>query len=169
MCRHVSHATRMPQDLILWEYVRLEFLVCSVKLPLLSCGEIPDGMRLPRSCKNIGMPATFIASQQGDGANATEDEASKQKYLVKFFENGEYSVEGPWRVQLRRDHAQWYNGVRYRDMYLYSYFTFVRSHITSQRYKPIRVHLEKLDAGYPESNEDSLWRQYLKRADKDNV
>ena len=63
----------------------------------LRCGEIPHGEHLPKSCKHIGMPATFIASQQGDGSepDPKEDEASKRKYLVKFFENGEYSVEGP--------------------------------------------------------------------------
>ena len=64
------------------------------------------------------MPATFIASQRSDGSEADpkEDEASKRNYLVKFFENGEYSVEGPWQVELRQDHAQWYNGVCYRDI-----------------------------------------------------
>lgn len=66
----------------------------------LRCGEIPHGEHLPRSCKNIGMPATFIASKQAEDdptedEASREDEASKQKYLVKFFENGEYSVEGP--------------------------------------------------------------------------
>eukprot|EP00434_Breviolum_minutum_P043483 symbB.v1.2.038766.t1/scaffold5842.1/size23188/2 len=84
-------------DLILWESVDVlsSFPPCRVNLAL-RCGETPHGEHLPRSCKNIGMPATFIASQKGDGANAvpTEDEASKQRYLMKFFENGEYSVEG---------------------------------------------------------------------------
>lgn len=107
MCRHVnvSNATRMPQDLILWEYVRLEFPTCLVKLPL-SCGEIPDGMHLPRSCKNIGMPATFMAFGKTTGENAEDGEVGTVEgeipenypyvlqYVVKFFENGEYSVQG---------------------------------------------------------------------------
>lgn len=64
-------------------------------------------MHLPISCKNIGMPATFIAFRKPLGENAEDGEADAvegeipanslehlTRYVVKFFENGEYSVEG---------------------------------------------------------------------------
>jgi len=46
------------------------------------------------------MPTTFIASREGADENQEdgEDEEGLQKtivkYLVKFFQNGEYSIEG---------------------------------------------------------------------------
>jgi len=102
-------------DLILWEYVKLPS--CAVELTL-SCGEIPDGMHLPRSCKNIGVPATFMAFHKLTGENAEESEAGTvegeipknyptyvRQYMVKFFENGEYSVEGAQNLTL-----SWHNG-----------------------------------------------------------
>ena len=87
----------------MWEFVDIlseGFPPCQVNLSL-SCGEIPHGEHLPRSCKNVGMPATFIASREGADENQEdgEDEEGLQKtlvkYLVKFFQNGEYSIEGP--------------------------------------------------------------------------
>lgn len=90
----------------MWEFVDIlseSLPPCRVTLSL-PCGEIPHGEHLPRSCKNVGMPATFIASREGADENqedgepdAMEDEVSKKtlKYLVKFFQNGEYSIEGP--------------------------------------------------------------------------
>lgn len=95
----------IPQDLIIWEFVEvLGFPPCKVRL-VLSCGQIPDGEHLPRSCINIGVPATFTVREPTGktGANAESTEAgtaedeiseSSSSYLVKFFENGEYSVEG---------------------------------------------------------------------------
>ena len=104
-------------DLILWEYVNLQSPTCLVKLPL-SCGEIPDGMHLPRSCKNIGMPATFVGLRKATGENAEDGEAGTvegeipenylkyvKRYVVKFFENGEYSVEG-----VQNGTLSWHNG-----------------------------------------------------------
>ena len=82
----------------MWEFVDIlsdNFPPCQVKLSL-SCGEVPHGEHLPRSCKNVGMPTTFIASREGADENQEdgEDEEGLVKYLVKFFQNGEYSIEG---------------------------------------------------------------------------
>jgi len=89
-------------DLIVWEFVDIlseSLPPCQVNLSL-SCGEIPHGEHLPRSCKNVGMPATFIASREGadenqeDGEDEEDSQKTLVKNLVKFFQNGEYSIEG---------------------------------------------------------------------------
>ena len=60
------------------------------------------------------MPATFIAShegtdenqnQKGGEADAMEDEVSEKtlNYLVKFFQNSEYSIEGPRWSRLKTE------------------------------------------------------------------
>jgi len=75
------------------------------------------------------MPATFIASREGADENqedgepdAMEDEVSKKtlKYLVKFFQNGEYSIEGlenDWSSS--KTHTWWSAGWTGQDHHLF--------------------------------------------------
>ena len=105
----------------------------------LSCGEIPHGEHLPRSCKNVGMPATFLASREGADENQEDDEDEEVsqktlvKYLVKFFQNGDYSIEGP-RWRLRVDVGDiWPNFDTMDPWYRALYFDFFRNHGMSRQ------------------------------------